>query len=154
VYEQVTEWYKSWKDLFPKCLKPLLANQFRFGLDLMNNSMLGTLKEMPPLPIPMANQDGKVDSVKSTMKSRQVPSRDQFTFMDYVGKRAAEKGVEFVPMVGRTHSETGKPLFKMTGIDGLSILVYMDKGVLFMQSGDRGEWGPVSVDEVVAILAN
>ena len=145
-FEDVSQWYSSWKSLFPPEMSELLQNQFRFGLDLMNQAMMsdGPLGSMPPLPIPLAHQEPN-----QVLKPRPMVPRDTMTFMDYVERSAAQAGVEFVPLVGKVHSGSGKPLYKLQGASGRALWVYVDKGVLFTQM--EGAWGPVSVEDALGM---
>ena len=57
---------------------------------------------------------------------------------------------EFIPLVGKVHSDTGKPLYKMTGKSG-SRLLYTDHGVLYCLMDD-GNWNPIAVSEALDLI--
>jgi tuftelin-interacting protein 11 len=150
-FEEVSEWYSSWKELFPESLKPLLQNQFRFGLDLMNQAMMvGSPEELgplPPLPTPMALLEEE-SSVGGKPKTQERPGvrKEQLSFVDYVSRLASEQGVEFLPLPGKVHPGTGKALYKLSSSSGGKggLVVFADNGVLFARL--KNDWEPISVD--------
>lgn len=139
--DDICEWYLAWKGLFPPTLVDLLTSQFRFALDLMNlamNSPESLSKSIPLMPNPQA-----VDE-KSHMNT--VPTK--LSFLEYIDLCCSRSGIEFIPLVGKVHSETGKPLYKMSGMSGKSSLLYTENGVLFCLS-DSGDWSPLAVTEAI-----
>jgi tuftelin-interacting protein 11 len=143
----ICEWYLSWKALFPPILVNHLTRQFRFALDLMNlamNSPDSLSKGIPPMP----TSSSEVPTGNSQESS--VPLR--LTFFEYIDLACARSGIEFLPLVGKVHSETGKPLYKMSGISGKSTLLYTEHGVLYTLS-ESGDWNPLAVTEAISLVS-
>ncbi len=141
----ICEWYLAWKALFPQILVDQLSRQFRFALDLMNlamNSPDSLSKSIPPM---------RTSSSQMPLNSEPVlPSR--LSFFEYIDLACSRSGIEFLPLVGKVHAETGKPLYKMSGVSGKSTLLYTDHGVLYSLS-DSGDWHPLAVTEAISSLS-
>lgn len=162
VFEEVSGWYSSWKALLPPELLPSLQHQFRFGLDMMNQALMGgpgALQVMPPPPVPLAHQPSvdeknqKTQARKAAMGSDTTPTtlppkKPQLSFVDYLQRAAADQGIEFLPLVGKSHPVNGRPLYKLSGKSHLT--VYIDQGLLFVRSPGSSDWEPMSVDEAVS----
>lgn len=163
--EEITQWYKSWKNVFPPELakETGIVNQFRAGLDMMNQSMAmgGAKGPMPAPPRPIAELSqtaaagGKVSSANGSRRLKSSTAMSAMdAFKDYVERTASEHDLLFAP-ANRVHPVTGKALFRLapaakaaSGVGGL--VGYIDEGVIFVEDGSGG-WSPVGVEEAMQL---
>jgi tuftelin-interacting protein 11 len=130
---EITNWYKSWKQLFEShglAKLDSVKQGFRTALDMMNQ---GTLGVRPSKFIPTKPQTEK--------KLLEEPSLGDLTFRDYVELLCSESNVEFVPTAKR--NKNGKDLYRLG-----KLLVYLEDGVLFVQDG-KGGYLFLSVEDAI-----
>ncbi|KAI9105001.1 GC-rich sequence DNA-binding factor-like protein-domain-containing protein [Phlyctochytrium arcticum] len=142
--EEISQWYQSWKRVFPPMLakEAGIVNQFRAGLNMMNQSLAmgGAKGPMPAPPPPIAETSqtaaagGKVSlgmrgkAFTSTNFGKNLTERSTTahlaaaassasmsaldSFRDYVDRLASEHDLLFVP-ANRVHPVSGKQLSRI-----------------------------------------
>ena len=126
---------------------------FTSGLNLMQDAMrLGS--EAPTKLRKPVYEPPKTSSVKSKItRPAAVPKADNtatdITFRSLAEDVAAQNDLVFFP-VGRSHDQTGKPLFKVSkSADGRGgLTVYVGTDAVFAQTED-GTFKAVSLDDMV-----
>ncbi|OEL29739.1 Septin and tuftelin-interacting protein 1-like protein 1 [Dichanthelium oligosanthes] len=143
-FNEIVNWYKGWKDLFPP---ELLSNErirmlLALGLDMMNRAAEG-LEVMEP---------GTTDPLDPAQKESRFPSRHMvpgaattdLSFKECIQAYAMEKGLLFMPRVGKFYS--GMPVYKFGTV---SICLDSVERLVYAQLGGMERWSRVSLRQVV-----
>ena len=126
---------------------PAISHGFTAGLGLMNDAMqLGTsAPQQLRRPTFKPLQPTKSSSSSSASRDKSNPSKtavplpvrppaeeEEFTFRSLAEDYASQQDLVFVPL-GRSHTDTGKPLFRVAkGVDGRGgVTVYVGEEAVF-----------------------
>jgi len=155
---------------------PAVAAGFRQGLDLMNQAMelrdSGIDLAKIPSPVPPPSTSGSAppplpkfaasdrgwrsaspillpdDRPRPVIKPAAL-ARYHASIHDVMEEYFAARELTFLPVEGRVHEGTGKPLWKVSRSDGQkaggSLLAYLEDGVLYAKQGAR--WEPMSMED-------
>jgi tuftelin-interacting protein 11 len=154
--DEVANWFVWWKSRFPQKVLDMegISYGFNSGLELMNEAMrLGNdapMKLRKPVFQPLAHRPGSSDTRKAAPLSKPAPQIDaDITFRSLAEDYAVHHDLLFLP-IGRSHTQTGKPLFKVTSnVDGRGgLTVYVGADAVFAQVED-GTFRAVSLDDMV-----
>ncbi|OCF31369.1 tuftelin-interacting protein 11 [Kwoniella heveanensis BCC8398] len=158
--DEVANWFVWWKGRFPDAVLEMrgIDHGFNSGLELMNEAMrLGT--EAPsklqkpvfePLPPSKTSKSSKTSSARkpnpTVCAAEDAPD---ITFRSIAEDYAAQRDLIFLP-IGKSHDQTGKPLFKVSkGVDGRGgVTVYIGEAAVFAQ-GQDGSFRAVSLEDMV-----
>ncbi|WVR09168.1 hypothetical protein IAU60_006230 [Kwoniella sp. DSM 27419] len=158
--DEVANWFVWWKSQFPQAVLDMrgVNHGFNSGLELMNQAMkLGidapanlqkpVFEALPPQPSKSSRSTSKTS--KPTAASRPAEAAPDITFRSIAEDFAAQHDLIFLP-VGRSHQQTGKPLFKVSkGVDGRGgVTVYIGEAAVFAQV-EEGEFRAVSLEDMV-----
>lgn len=142
-FEQVQQWYSSWKQRFPKSIQtmPHVQPQFRSALRLMLAASDG---DIPPLDqfIP-----AKIDS-----QTKQQPSSDQkasssrpvwqeASLKELLEEAAEEAGTLFM---ATKRKQEGNPVFTFGRVP-----VYLDRDLIVAQLQPGSAWQPISIKQLI-----
>eukprot|EP00210_Caulerpa_lentillifera_P005498 g5258.t1 len=136
-FEEVSNWYVSWKSAFPNEIQSSAKLTSRFGcaLNLMNTAVEG--RTLP-----------SIDVVLGTEKEQQRPSpvfrptpKTIFTLRDLVQKFAEDNNISFVPKPGRLHEG-----LQVYGFGMVSIILDNVQNAVKAHTG--GAWKAVSLEEL------
>lgn len=154
-----------WKSRFPEAVLEIRGVQhaFKQGLELMNEAMrIGTsapekLRKPVYRPLPSSKSSSKVrsaDERPSSPAPLRLPADPtanptEITFRSLAEDYAAQRDLIFLPL-GRSHAQTGKPLFRVSkGVDGKGgVTVYVGDSAVFAQ-GEDGAYKAVSLEDMV-----
>ncbi|XP_072046087.1 tuftelin-interacting protein 11-like [Amphiura filiformis] len=152
-YEEVTKWYKGWKNLMPERLinEPIVKAQFHQALQIMDRSTTGTYSQPGARESMAYLQNVEIQQGGSPMADRWAQGRQErqvaaphvsvpTTFRDLVEKKAQDNGILFVPS---QHRYEGKGTVYNFG----PLAVYLERGVVFVHQADI--WVPMSLQTVV-----
>lgn len=163
--------YDFWKDYIGKSLSgnkikltevPAIAHGFRYGVQSMNDAMTygvdAPSKLMKPVFKPYQDKKKLKDKAKKTATSGNrsgavahtgVSPAGEVTFRTIAEEHAAIHDLLFVP-TGKSHSSTGKPLFKVSKTaDGKGgVTVYVGEDAVYALKED-GTYRAVMLDEMV-----
>ncbi|EIW66866.1 hypothetical protein TREMEDRAFT_69868 [Tremella mesenterica DSM 1558] len=157
--DEVANWYDWWKRQFPQEVLDMrgIAHGFDTGIQLMMSAVdLGPeapskLRKPNYAPLP-PSKSSKSSSKSTTSVSRPRPMEStmgDITFRNLAEEAAAQHDLIFLPL-GKSHLQTGKPLFKVakdaTGRGGLTI--YVGESAVFAQ-GEDGTYKAVSLEDMV-----
>jgi hypothetical protein len=118
--------------------EPEFVDTFRKALDMMNRMMDSPVQVIPPPP-PAPKISGSIQAIGEVMASM----NQQKSFSELLESRCLERGIGYVPIVGRTRE--GRPLFKI----GTNIQCYVVRNVI-MYSDDLGRsFYPISLDALL-----
>jgi tuftelin-interacting protein 11 len=126
---------------------------FRTGLKLMNEAMsLGSdapAKLAKPDFNPLPDKKTRDSRVKTGRSTAAQPDQPEITFRTIAEQHAADHNLLFVP-TGKSHSATGKQLFKVSkNFDGKGgITVYVGEDAVYAMMED-GAFRPVLLDDMV-----
>jgi tuftelin-interacting protein 11 len=143
--------YHYWKDYFAKFNNAHdekltetreIDHGFRTGLKLMNEAMsLGAeapTKLAKPDFKPLPDKKSRTSKPKSSRSVVALPDQPEVTFRTIAEQHAAEHNLLFVP-TGKSHSATGKQLFKVSknfdGKGGVTVYVGDDAVYAMMEDG-------------------
>ncbi|WVF65686.1 hypothetical protein IAT40_000417 [Kwoniella sp. CBS 6097] len=159
--DEVANWFVWWKGRFPEAVLEMrgINHGFNSGLELMNEAMqLGTdapskLRKPVFEPLPPSSKSSR--SSKSTSNRKPIASvraaedAPDITFRSIAEDYAAQRDLIFLP-IGKSHQQTGKPLFKVSkGVDGRwGVTVYIGEAAVFAQVED-GSFRAVSLEDMV-----
>ena len=149
-----------WKGRFPSSVLDIkgVSHGFNSAVQLMNEAMqLGSdaparLRKPTFTPLPASKSSHKASSSTSKSSSprpvtRPPPDTD-ITFRNIAEDFAVQNDLIFMPL-GRSHGQTGKPLFKVAkDVTSRGVTVYIGAEAVFAQ-GDEGEFKAVSLDDMV-----
>jgi tuftelin-interacting protein 11 len=131
---------------------PAITHGFTSGLGLMNDAMqLGASAPehlrrptFKPLKPTKSRETPKV----AVPLPRAAPEEEEFTFRTLAEDYAAQRDLVFVPL-GKSHAETGKPLFRVAkGVDGKGgVTVYVGDDAVFALVED-GSYRAVTLDDM------
>lgn len=130
-----------------------VSHGFNSGLSLMQDAMrLGAdaptkLRKPVYEPLKSSSLKSKTSKVTTIPKAETTPT--DITFRSLAEDVAAQNDLVFFP-VGRSHDQTGKPLFKVSrSADGRGgVTVYVGTDAVFAQTED-GSFKAVSLDDMV-----
>jgi tuftelin-interacting protein 11 len=159
-YIEVLEWYCGWKRLIGHALgaTPPLRRLFARAADMLNRAALVELghpnpprKRVADTARPTVGAGGaSVGEAQAAKRARggaasstRIPG-DLGSVRDLVHKLADERGLTFMPKAGRT-TEDGSQLYSLGGLT-----MFMDRGVIHARR-PKGEYNPVSIDELMAL---
>lgn len=156
--EEVAQWFELWKSLFPAEVlhHKAIAHGFETGVQLMGAALALGPSRSQDLQRPSYSPLSR--SSKSSVGGSKAPStpaphvavrHDDITFRNIAEDFIASKDLLMVPL-GKSHSTTGKPLFRVgKTIDGKGgVTVYVGEDAVFAQ-GDSGSFHAVTLDDVV-----
>ncbi|WVQ93333.1 hypothetical protein IAU59_000401 [Kwoniella sp. CBS 9459] len=158
--DEVANWFVWWKGRFPEAVLEMrgINHGFNSGLELMNEAMrLGS--EAPsrlskpvfePLPPSKSVKSSQSTSARKPIANvRAAEDAPDITFRSIAEDYAAQRDLIFLP-IGKSHQQTGKPLFKVSkGVDGRGgVTVYVGEAAVFAQVED-GSFRAVSLEDMV-----
>jgi tuftelin-interacting protein 11 len=132
-----------------------ISHGFDAGLQLMDQAIqLGS--EAPsrlrkPIFKPLAPDKSKVSSkTVKVLRTVEPPVTSEITFRSLAEDYATQNDLIFLP-VGRSHTQTGKPLFKVCkNVEGRGgVTIYIGDNAVFAQVED-GTYKAVSLDDMVS----
>eukprot|EP00002_Diphylleia_rotans_P033173 TRINITY_DN7025_c0_g1_i1.p1 TRINITY_DN7025_c0_g1~~TRINITY_DN7025_c0_g1_i1.p1 ORF type:complete len:854 (+),score=179.53 TRINITY_DN7025_c0_g1_i1:79-2640(+) len=160
-YEEIGNWYRHWKSLFPPDVREAepIRRQFTRALDLINQSMDGETilsatsqvtsmdavpPPLPPGPPPMASNQTSSASA-STARPSSIPTLRKVFIPEYgaslkdeVQRLSEESNVMFVP---KKSSHDGKQVYQLGDLS-----IYLDKDVVFIK--EKGSWFPMALEDL------
>lgn len=156
--EEVAQWFELWKSLFPAGLLShrAIAHGFETGVKLMGEALaLGPSAQRElqrPSYIPLSRSSKSpagVSKAPSAPASHIGTRHDEITFRNVAEDFISSSDLLMVPL-GKSHSTTGKPLFRVgKSIDGKGgVTIYVSEDAVFAQ-GDDGGFHAVTLDDVV-----
>lgn len=151
--EEVAQWFEMWKGLFPAevLAHKAIAHGFEAGVQLMGTALaLGSSASQElqrPSYSPLSRKPSAIAS-KATPAPQKTIQHD-ITFRNIAEDFISSKDLLMVPL-GKSHSTTGKPLFRVgKSIDGKGgVTIYVGEDAVFAQ-GDNGHFHAVALDDVV-----
>jgi tuftelin-interacting protein 11 len=110
-----------------------------------------------PTFIPLPDKKASDKRNKAVFKSRNStfanPSDSEVTFRSIAEQYAADRNLLFIP-TGRSHSTTGKQLFKVAkGLDARGVTVYVGDDAVYAQVQD-GSFRAVLLDDMVKMASS
>ncbi|KAK8843422.1 hypothetical protein IAR55_007079 [Kwoniella newhampshirensis] len=156
--DEVANWFVWWKSRFPEAVLEMrgISHGFNSGLELMNEAMrLGSeaptkLKKPVFTPLP-PSKSSKSSKPAMTRKTVEVSSATatEITFRSIAEDYATQHDLIFLP-IGRSHDQTGKPLFKICkNVDGRGgVTIYVGDNAVFAHMED-GEFRAISLEDMV-----
>ncbi|TSM04900.1 Tuftelin-interacting protein 11 [Bagarius yarrelli] len=158
-YDEITKWYLGWKGMLSEQLlsHPVIKEKLNEALDIMNKAVASGLggymqpgaKENiayltqtedfqyePPAPQQRDVDSGVLRLPVNTSASVSIPTN----FKDLIQAKADENGIVFMPIVGKRHM--GKQVYTFG-----RIVIYMDRGVVFVQG--KKTWVPTSLQSLI-----
>ncbi|KAJ9106349.1 hypothetical protein QFC21_001495 [Naganishia friedmannii] len=163
---EVASWYHYWKDYLANYTTSdgtkLTENRrvdhgFRTGLKLMNEAMsLGAEapgKLAKPEFKPLQDKKSRDTKSKEGRPKTAQPDQPEITFRSIAEQHAVEHNLLFIP-TGKSHSATGKQLFKISkNPDGRGgITVYIGDDAVYAM-GEDGSFRPVLLDDMVKMAS-
>ncbi|KAJ9124319.1 hypothetical protein QFC22_001119 [Naganishia vaughanmartiniae] len=163
---EVASWYHYWKDYLANYTTSdgtkLTENRrvdhgFRSGLKLMNEAMsLGPeapAKLAKPEFKPLQDKKSRDKKGKDVRTKTTQPDQPEITFRSIAEQHAVEHNLLFIP-TGKSHSATGKQLFKISkNPDGRGgITVYIGDDAVYAM-GEDGSFRPVLLDDMVKMAS-
>ncbi|KAI5454841.1 hypothetical protein NCC49_002123 [Naganishia albida] len=163
---EVASWYHYWKDYFAKFNNAHgekltetreIDHGFRTGLKLMNEAMsLGSdapSRLAKPDFKPLPDKQSRATKSKSSRPAVAPADQPEITFRTIAEQHAAEHNLLFVP-TGKSHSATGKQLFKVSkNFDGKGgVTVYVGEDAVYALMED-GAFRPVLLDDMVKMAS-
>ncbi|CAO1943387.1 unnamed protein product [Urochloa humidicola] len=156
-FNEIINWYKGWKGLFPP---ELLANErirmlLTLGLDMMNRAAeglevvqpgttenLGYLRGTEKQPIDAAPKESRLPSCHGVLGTTIT---DDLSFKECIQAYAMEKGLLFMPRVGKFYN--GMPVYEFGTVN---ICLDSVKRVVYAQLREGPErWSVVSLRQVM-----
>ncbi|CAL4954233.1 unnamed protein product [Urochloa decumbens] len=156
-FNEIINWYKGWKGLFPP---ELLANErirmlLTLGLDMMNRAAEGLevvqpgttenleyLRGTEKRPIDAAPKESWLPSCHAVLGTTMT---DDLSFKECIQAYAMEKGLLFMPRVGKFYN--GMPVYEFGTV---SICLDSVKRVVYAQLREGAErWSVVSLSQVL-----
>ncbi|KAJ9104009.1 hypothetical protein QFC19_004143 [Naganishia cerealis] len=163
---EVASWYHYWKDYLANyntsedtklTESPRVDHGFRTGLKLMNEAMsLGSeapgrlaKPEFKPLP----DKKSRDKKGKDVRPKAPQPDQPEITFRSIAEQHAVDHNLLFIP-TGKSHSATGKQLFKVSkNLDGRGgITVYVGDDAVYAM-GEDGSFRPILLDDMVKMAS-
>ena len=132
---------------------PGVSHGFTAGLNLMQDAMRLGPDAPAKLRKPVYEPPKTASSKSTASKHVALPKADtvnsDITFRSLAEDVAAQNDLIFFP-VGRSHDQTGKPLFKVSkSADGRGgVTVYVGTDAVFVQTED-GSYKAMSLDDMV-----
>ncbi|WWD21052.1 hypothetical protein CI109_105533 [Kwoniella shandongensis] len=158
--DEVANWFVWWKSRFPDAVLEMrgVSHGFNSGLELMNEAMrLGSeapTKLKKPVFEPLPPSKSSKSSKSSTTSRRPIEvtsagAAPEITFRNIAEDYATQNDLIILP-VGRSHSQTGKPLFKICkNVDGRGgVTIYVGENAVFAQMED-GAFRAMSLEDMV-----
>ncbi|GBP21504.1 Septin-interacting protein 1 [Eumeta japonica] len=139
-HANVLKSYTDFKKTFPEDIlkEPAVRDAFRKALDMMNRS--ADIEMMEPPPPPRFNIEPKETTRIAEVIGNINPQK---SFSELLESRCIERGITYVPMVGR--SREGRPLYRI----GNSMQCYVIRNVI-MYSNDAGRtFLPISMEKLL-----
>ncbi len=129
----------------------------RIALEAMSAVERGGPNALPSLEAPLPMTDHQISAtISSNNVSKSTgSSRNIATFKDLVERTISAAG-GWMQALGRSHSTSGKALFKVSASAGSSggVLIYLDEGVLFFEDREHGgKWRPIGIDDLLEKMA-
>jgi tuftelin-interacting protein 11 len=156
--QDITEWYRGWKAYLSERvpLDGYLLAEFGHALDLMLSSRKMSPEQFEALhaaaaacsyvALVRASRAQSSESLAASLQheratkvagARAAPA----SFKTVVADFAESKGISFIPKHGRTHD--GSQIFSFGGIT-----CYLDDDLVHVETPDRKQWNPVSLEEL------
>ncbi|CAH2985874.1 unnamed protein product [Chilo suppressalis] len=136
--------YTDFKKMFPdEVLKePAVRDAFRKALDMLNRSTdIDSVEPPPPPRFTITEAPKETSRIADVLAS----TTQQKSFSELLESRCIEKGITFVPIVGK--SREGRPLYKIGDMQ-----CYVIRNVI-MYSEDNGRtFGPISMDRLLTMV--
>lgn len=157
--DEVAQWFEMWKGVFPTevLTNRSIAHGFDAGLKLMDEALaLGpeapTKLRKPnfqPLPSSSKSTNGTAKASKFAPRVAMDAHQGDITFRFLAEQAIASNDLLMLPL-GKSHSVTGKPLFRVgKTIEGKGgVTVYFGDDAVFAQR-DVGEFRAVTLDDLV-----
>ncbi|KAK2713647.1 tuftelin-interacting protein 11-like isoform X1 [Artemia franciscana] len=151
-YEEVTNWYKGWKVLFPENIAkhPSVKEQLTKALDIMNRAVQ-MANEAPPrvqqpfIPFPTRPVLLPTPPPRINQPQIRVEMSIPSGFKDLVIRRCEERGILIMPV---DRWQEGKQVYKCG-----SGFIYFDKNVIFAKDyGTR--WIPISIQTLLETVGS
>jgi len=157
-FDEVVEWYKKWRDTFPKEIQdlPAIKNGLTSGLQMMNHA--ADLGPDAPKKLPKPDHKRRLETqrtssglpgTKKEAPQRALPSRMQeITFRSIAEEYAASHNLLFMP-AGKVHEKSRLPLFRVAKtVDGKGgLLVYLLDDAVWASDGD--EYRAITLEDMV-----
>ena len=166
--DEVANWYVGishdansrftwWKAQFPQSILQLpgVAHGFTAGLDLMQQAM--RLGEHAPVqlrkPVFEPLKSSKAEVRRPTVPIRPETAESDITFRTLAEEFATNHDLVFFP-TGRSHTQSGKPLFKVskTANGRGGITVYVGDAAVFAL-GEEGTFRAVTLEDMVKLAS-
>jgi tuftelin-interacting protein 11 len=162
-FTEVSQWYQGWKSLFAQelleltpvkrtSIKPvdnkkfLCADQFTRALEQMNRCVHGSAP-IPPPPVggvqSSATTGGAPSQLPALLRGAVTAPQPLMSFKDLVEKRAADNGIAYMPVTGKSRQDKQVYWFGTRQ-------VFVDRNVLFTLDDTTAQWTPVALDALVA----
>lgn len=154
-YDEIKEWYRFWKSLFPpEMLSDLIIEaQFIKGLNMIDESISLGNESASRLPHPSQRSEIPIpDSEQFFSSTKPTPIIDdaEITFKEIIEEFAEEENLLFLP-TNKNHKISGKPLYRLGRTQGAGgLTLYLDDDVMYVKQGL--EWLPMGFDEVLEKL--
>ncbi|KAG8999433.1 hypothetical protein FRB94_006174 [Tulasnella sp. JGI-2019a] len=156
-FDEVTDWYKYWKDSFPEDVlaMPGIQHGFTAGLQLMHNAMdLGLnaprLLKKPDFK-PLSTITSSAPSTGKSRPGKPSVATEEVTFRAIVEEYAGQHNLLFIP-TGKTHERSRLPIYKVSphvdGKGGLAVYV-QDEAVWAAAEGGGEDWRAIGLEEMV-----
>lgn len=159
--EEVAQWFEMWKRAFPAEVlsHKAIAHGFDTGVRLMGEALaLGASapKDLQrpvysPLSRPAKSSVGTPTMASGSTAAHRNSARhdDDITFRNITEDYISSNDLLMVPL-GKSHSTTGKPLFRVgKSIDGKGgVTIYVGEDAVFAQA-ENGDFRAVALDDVV-----
>lgn len=170
--DEVTQWYIGWKTLFPEDVisDDTISKYFNYALELMEKALSISDPESGPadkisfnIPAELRGTDyyqlsekrkteisvvKRLDELRGTegdsrlRSSSRSSASNHVTFKQLVEEFALRNNVSFLPRPGRYHED--KQIYSFGKIS-----MFIDQGVVFMQSNDGSFWEPVPLERLL-----
>ncbi len=141
-YNEITEWYLSWKNLFPEELlkQPMISAQFNKALEMMNQSSSGNLGKFEQFKKEEQNKM-KTLELKDIQKSKAKLSHN-LSLKEKLDMYSQKHGISFIELPSKKRDE--KPAYSF-GTKQLQI----ERDTLYVMYD--GKWTPIELDDLVLL---
>lgn len=124
-YDEVIQWLEAWKSVIPNQHDPLISQQLKIGLDMINQLVVNPKLSFDHFVGKKLEKDGDLKAKDSRPAASKA--KVQITFKEIVERMAAEHQLTFVS-TGKSHPRTGRLIYRL----GSRILVWLDGEVAFV----------------------
>lgn len=142
--EEVSNWYISWKSIFPaELLKDVkISSQFGKAIDLMNRAA-----ERATIPALEVFLGARPSAQRQRTPVVSAMPKMIFTLRDMVQKFAEDNNVTFVPKPGRMHE--GLQVYSFGGVS-----VVLDNAQNSVRAQQNHLWKPISLEQLFIEMHN